>query len=283
MQQILNRPYDLIENKTFRFIFVFGGSLFTMMFLWVFEPYGFYNLSNFEKLRAIGYYLGAGLITMILQFYLFQDIIIKSYTLLNSILWILLSAILLSISGGIVNSMLFNDGKYFIYSILFFLKVVPSIQVIPLTIFILVHYNWLLKKHLKQAVHLNASLKQGRNTRVSIEKLVEINSDNKNESLKTSLDSLLFIVSMDNYIEVSLFENGSIIKKLIRYSLLRVEQDNVGIAELFRCHKSYIINKNMIESVVGNAAGYKLKLFNCEKHIPVSRKWKKEIQNILIN
>ena len=283
MKQKLNRPYDLIENKTFRFIFVFGGSIFGMIFLWIFEPYGFYNLSNYEKLRALGFYFGAGLIPMLLQFYVFQDIIIKKYTLLNTILWIVLSSILLSISGGIVNSMLFNDGKYIIFSVLFFLWVIPSIQVIPITIFILIHYNWSLKKHLKLAVELNSNLKQEKITQLSFEKIAEINSDNRKESLKISLDSLLFIVSVDNYIEVYLIENGNVNKKLVRYSLLRVEQDNMEIDELFRCHKSYIINKNKIESIVGNVAGYKLKLYNYDKQIPVSRKWNKEIQNVLIN
>ncbi len=283
MKQKLNRPYDLIENKTFRFILVFGGSIFGMIFILIFEPYGLYNLSIHEKLRAIGFYFGAGLIPMILQFYVFQDIIIKRYTILNTVLWILLSSILLSISGGIVNSMLFNDGKYIIFSILFFLWVIPSIQVIPMTIFILIHYNWSLKKHLRLAVKVNTALKQVNNTQTSIEKVVEINSDNKNESLIVSLDSLLFIVSVDNYIEVNLSENGSLNKKLVRYSLMRVEQENMKIDELFRCHKSYIVNKNKIESILGNAAGYKLKLTDYGKQIPVSRKWNKEILNTLIN
>ncbi|MFW6223042.1 MAG: LytTR family transcriptional regulator DNA-binding domain-containing protein [Bacteroidota bacterium] len=283
MRQKLNRPYDLIENKTFRFIFVFGGSIFGMIFLWIFEPYGFYKLSNYEKLRALGFYFGAGLIPLILQFYVFQDILIKKYTLLNTILWIVLSSILLSISGGIVNSILFNNGKYVIFSVLYFLWIIPSIQVIPISIIILLHYNWSLKKHLRLAVQVNSTLKHEKNTQVSIEKIAEINSDNKNESFKISLDSLLFLVSVENYIEVYLIENGNVNKKLVRYSLLRVEQDNMEIDELFRCHKSYIVNKNKIESILGNAAGYKLKLYDYDEQIPVSRKLNKEIQNVLIN
>jgi len=43
MKNILNRPYDLLESKVFRYLFVFGGSGFAFIFLWIFEPYGLYK------------------------------------------------------------------------------------------------------------------------------------------------------------------------------------------------------------------------------------------------
>jgi DNA-binding LytR/AlgR family response regulator len=69
---------------------------------------------------------------------------------------------------------------------------------------------------------------------------------------------------------------------MLRYTLSGVEKDNSGISEIFRCHKSYIINKNKISSITGNAAGYKLILLGYNTPIPVSRKWNKDIASITI-
>lgn len=281
MNNLLNRPYDLLERKRFRHIFVFGGSVFGMIFLWVFEPFGFYNLTNYEKLYAIGFYFVAGLIPLILQFYVFQDVVLKKYTLLNTVLWIVLSSVLLVVSGGIVNSILFNDGAYVIERFLFFLWVIPTIQVIPITVFILIHYNINLNKRLKIAMQVNNRLKPGACENTNNEKIVILNSNNKKEKTTVLLDSLLYVTSVDNYIEIHIIENNKVERKLLRYSLMNLKQDNSELKELFRCLKSFIVNKKKIESLVGNASGYKIKISYCDAIIPVSRKYNKVIHAII--
>ena len=92
---------------------------------------------------------------------------------------------------------------------------------------------------------------------------------------------MLFIATLDNYIELYTFEDAELSKKTIRYSLMKVEHDNKDHTDLFRCHKSYMVNKSNIESISGNAAGYKLKLLNYHDLIPVSRKWNKYIQTVV--
>jgi len=54
------------------------------------------------------------------------------------------------------------------------------------------------------------------------------------------------------------------------------------VTEIFRCHKSYIVNKVKIDSITGNAAGYKLKLKDYSEYIPISRKWNKKIKEICL-
>lgn len=280
MKNILNRPYDLLESKVFRYLFVFGGSGFAFLFLWIFEPYGLYNLTLIsEKILAIGLYTGIGLILMLIQFFLLQGFIIKDYTVIKTIGWIILSFLIIGTSSSIINSYLYNDGQFNLKGFFYFQGIILSINIIPVSLFVLVHYNITLKKRLKVATTINSSLVKRANPEINHEPLV-LNSENKNEGLTIEVDSLICICSVDNYIEINYLTNNITEKILLRYTLSGVEKDNVGVSEIFRCHKSYIVNKAKIMSIKGNAAGYQLILKGHENPIPVSRKWNKDIHSI---
>lgn len=283
MNRFFNQPYDLLERNNFRHIFVFGGITFAFFFMWVFEPFGLYNLSPItQKVKVIGLYLGCGLLLMILQFYILQDIVIKKHTVLKTIIWILLSFVILGLSTSTINDILFNNSAFSISSIIYFQGVILTLNIIPVSFFILLHYSWTLKKRLNRASQINSRI-ESQQSKIIENKKVVINSENKKERFEISLSKLLFVTSLDNYIEIYIWDNDSLQKKILRNSLIKLEQDNSGIDEIFRCHKSYIINKAKIESIIGNAAGYKLKLYDYDMLIPVSRKWNKDIQEVIIN
>ena len=281
MKNLLNRPYDLLESKTFRYWFIVGALLFGILFLWIFEPYGLYNLTTLDaKILAIGLYVGSGLLILLVQFLLLQDIFIRKYTLGITIFWIILSFLAIGTSSTIVNSFLFDHGKFRFAAFIYFQGAILSINIIPVSIFVLVHYNVTLQKRLKIASLLNSTL-TNRDQKPENNQQVVLNSENKNEGFVISIASLLYITSLDNYIDVYYSKNKLVEHKLIRYSLAGVEEDNRNIDEIFRCHKSYLVNKRKIESVSGNAAGYKIKLHDCDMLVPVSRKWNKNLSVLL--
>ena len=281
MKNLLDKPYDLLESKTFRYWFIVGVVLFGILFLWIFEPYGLYNLTTLHaKILAVGLYVGSGLVILIVQFLLLQNVFIRKYTLGITILWIMLSFMAIGTSSTLVNSFLFDHGRFRFAAFIYFQGVILSINIIPVSIFVLIHYNVTLQKRLKTASQLNnALIKREQNPEDNLQ--IVLNSENKNEGFMISIASLLYITSFDNYIDVYYFKNKLVEHKLIRYSLASVEEDNRNIDEIFRCHKSYLVNKLNIESVSGNAAGYKIKLHDCDMLIPVSRKWNKTLSVLL--
>lgn len=280
MKNILAKPYDLLESKLFKYLYVFGGSVFAFVFLWIFEPYGLYNLNLISaKILAIGLYIGVAMILVFIQIFLLQDIVIKKHTVIKTIAWILLSTLIVGTSSSIINAYLYNDGQFYLKSFFFFQGVILSINIIPVTLFVLIHYNITLKKRLKTASSINSSIVNKTELELNHKPLV-LNSENKNEGLTIEVDSLICISSVDNYIEITYFKNNVPEKVLLRYTLSGVEKDNTNVFEIFRCHKSYIVNKNKISSIKGNAAGYQLILKGHEKPIPVSRKWNKNIHAI---
>ncbi len=281
MINFLNKPYDLLESKTFRHLFVFGGAGFAFIFLWVFEPFGLYNLTTIpDKILAIGLYVGIGLLLMIFQVFPLQNLLIRKYTLGITILWLMLSFFVIGTSSSIINSILYNEGRFNFLGFIYFQGIILSINIIPVSIFVLIHYSLTLRRRLRVASNINDTLNTRDEKSENIQELV-IKSENKNEAFSLSIDSLLYITTQDNYIDIYYYKNNNIEHKLIRYSLANFEGDNRSNKNVFRCHKSFIVNKGKIESISGNAAGYRIKLFDCNMLIPVSRKWNKSLSTIV--
>ena len=71
-----------------------------------------------------------------------------------------------------------------------------------------------------------------------------------------------------NYIELFL-RNGSKTIKIL--TMKRLENILDSYPNYIRTHRSYIVNINQIDSITGNAQGYKLQIKDCVNIIPVSR------------
>lgn len=93
---------------------------------------------------------------------------------------------------------------------------------------------------------------------------LQINDGNKN---------FILAKSEGNYCYIYFLNEGVPEKKLIRISLVNVEEQLAGEQNIIRCHRSFIINKFYISSKKGNAQGYKLVLKYTDETIPVSRNY----------
>ena len=95
---------------------------------------------------------------------------------------------------------------------------------------------------------------------------------NKTPSYINELDvdsqNILYVKAEGNYIELFLSNGSKTLKRLTMKSLEDILDSYPGY---IKTHRSYIVNINQIDSVTGNAQGYKLQLKNCSNIIPVSR------------
>ena len=98
-------------------------------------------------------------------------------------------------------------------------------------------------------------------------------------SLKVSI--LLFVRSANNYIEVFWKEGDSFKSQMVRCSLTKAEEALKEYKFIFKCHRSYILNKNFVEKVEGNSQGYKVFLENINFPIPVSKNFVQKLNEIL--
>jgi len=159
-----------------------------------------------------------------------------------------------------------------------------SIGFFPITLSVVSIQLYLLKKYADSSGEINESIAASENRRKEVtEKLhnIFITSESGKEEIEIDLKDLLFIRSVDNYVEIYRKERDLVEIVLLRGSLKRIEEDLKAYPYLFRCHRTYLVNVNNISGVKGNSQGYKLIYEGVESIIPVSRNSSKRLLDLL--
>ena len=143
-------------------------------------------------------------------------------------------------------------------------------ELLIITIIPLVLVLWYLEISLFQTTYKsitirNLSQDQSETTDITI------SSDASKKELVLDIRDLLLIEAEDNYSRVYLKDGAGVKKVLFRSTLKKMHDQLAGVDNIFRCHRSYLINANSVESISGKAQNYRLKISGVNKQIPVSR------------
>lgn len=99
--------------------------------------------------------------------------------------------------------------------------------------------------------------------------------------LRIDASNLRFVEAMQNYVTVWFVQNGELQKEVLRTTLTATEKQ-VENTDVIRCHRSYLVNVDCIETVSGNAQGLKLKLRDVtDVEVPVSRSFIPAVRALL--
>lgn len=109
---------------------------------------------------------------------------------------------------------------------------------------------------------------------------VSIETDVKSEKFPLDSTSFLYAKAEGNYVEIYLPKENDIIKLTKRISLKNLETQLSNFSFIIKTHRSILLNVNFIESVSGNAQGYKVRLKNCIETVPVSRNYIQSFEKI---
>ncbi len=103
---------------------------------------------------------------------------------------------------------------------------------------------------------------------------VTIQSDSPQDQIRFRIQEFLYAKVDGNYIGFYLLsENGEVKRHIKRNTLLNVEKQLKDVPNIIRVHRSYLVNICKVESVSGNAQGYRLGIKNCDAVVPVSRSY----------
>lgn len=290
MKNILNwlsTPYYF--NPTIKFklkVSLFHG-LFIFLFLYLFRPF---YLAEFEII-ILEYTLGIGIIAFLGTFIVlyFPALIFKEY--FNEDNWTIgRNLFLMVIAITFIGILLWYFGEMYKepyhlkkLSLLQFLSYTFLVSLIPLTFFIFINEKNVREKREKKVFEIKEiNRKKEINTSKKLTKEISIHSDNGKENITFHIDNLVYITSQGNYASFFLKNEGDLQEKILRVTLTKIATELKEYSYIIRCHKSYIVNINIINDIYGNARGYLLKSVFIPIDIPVSRSFSRESLQKLI-
>ncbi|MGB0521496.1 MAG: LytTR family transcriptional regulator DNA-binding domain-containing protein, partial [Flammeovirgaceae bacterium] len=275
----LHKPYPLLSSTRSKTLLVCGFSLFTYIFLLIYQPFGAAEISDGQPLFLAGFGLN---VLLALSFnYFLLPVLFKSlfnpetWQIKKELIYILWSFLLISTLNYAYNSSVGRDIAPQ-HSLLGFIGITFSIGVFPLLIQIYLTEKFLFKQNQLAAEKLSQKRPKTVASPSSKKRFSIIPETVNAPSLSLNLASFLFATSDNNYTTVFYLEEDRVQQQLLRISLKKVEQQLNEFPELIRCHRSYLVNKLQIEQVIGNARSLNLQLKAYPQTIPVSRSFPKE-------
>lgn len=284
MRSYLLQPYPHTDRKGLKTQLraAFLVSIGVLFSLGVFQPFGLSEWKGADLWQTIaGYVLICFVVTtanavwpVIFPAFFKED----NWTVWKEISWLAWNIF----SVGLANTAYSNLTDVAHVQVSEMLWITFLVAVLPVSLMVSINYVYHLKKNLTLAGDLNNDLHyyQQQHPLTNTASLVTphqpvailfLPSDEKSGGLQIAAEALVLLKADDNYVEVHYFTGKCLQKTLLRNSLKNIEQQLAGFPQFFRCHRSYIVNLDQAENIIGNAQGAKLTFRHTALQAPVSR------------
>jgi len=166
-----------------------------------------------------------------------------------------------------------------------------AVAVLPVSIYILIKQNLLLKKFREQASNIETKLQEKKKQHESgpgdpqspDPSMITLTGDYQQERLELSPNELYVVASASNYVKLFHRRREKLEYSIIRSTLKKTEETLLPYSNFFKCHRAYIINLDKVSHVDGNAQGYRIKIDGYDDLIPVSRNLNSEFSDKLLS
>ncbi len=190
--------------------------------------------------------------------------VIKVYSRWVIYIWTLWSVVWLSTGIFFYYNFLGNWHDFILSSYFEFIGNIGSMSIIP----IVGIYFYLRIKGLKQT--LNQDYKSPEPN--SQNTIINITAENGKDKLSLPLANMVYLEAEDNYVAVHHLKDDKLVKTLIRKSLKSVQEEKLN-PQLFRCHRSFMINLVHLQHLQGNKNKLNVQLAYVNTPIAVSRQY----------
>lgn len=275
----LQKPYPFLSSLKARILLILVSSIFVYFFLLIYQPFGGAEVPDkptFFMGFAISVFIGLASNYLLFPTLFPKWFVPEEWTIRKEILLLGGALFLISILNYLYNSII---GANYApqHSLLEFIGITLAIGVFPILGLIFFIELYMRRRNEDVAKKLSIPLQISPDKKVPQE-IVNISSDNLKEgAFSLQLESFLFASAEGNYCTLFFLENEQLQRKLLRLNMKNLEGQFQAFPSVIRCHRSYLINKEKIKQMKGNARSLVLNMEGYQGEIPVSRAFSKEM------
>lgn len=262
IQQLLAKPFPQ-EESLWSTVKIAGGiSIFVAFFLYLFEPFGLHTLESNKLLICLGFGLASFCASVSYEVLMVKGLKFKgefaNFTFGRWVLYLIGVMVCISLANFLfIRLVYFGDIHWALYP-----KMLMSTFAIGL--FPILFLGGLAVLRLERKYQIVAA-------EFIRKKPDELES--KGILFGIPVEQVRYIEAMQNYIKIGHITREGEFKEQTERATLKGFSDEIQSDKILRCHRSYMINTQSINSASGNSQGLQLVLDGCEKQIPVSRSY----------
>lgn len=251
---------------------VIGFSVFTYLFLLLYQPYGAAEIPGKTSfLAGFGFCV---FVVLLFSYFALPKLFPKwfeaeRWQISREIIYLSFSFLGIAVLNYIYNSTVGRDIAP-PFGLFAFIGITVSIGIFPLLV--LLYFNERRLSSSNQELADSVQIPEPLSGAQSALNLLIEASTFTTPKWEMPLEEFVYAVAEDNYTTVHFQRSGEPGRRLLRLSLKGLEEQLGSHPEIVRCHRSYLINRTHLIAAEGNARSLYLRLRHAEASIPVSRK-----------
>jgi DNA-binding LytR/AlgR family response regulator len=260
-------PSYLVEKRNIIRLILFT-SLFALVFINIYSPFGANKWYNVDKLEFLFYsslvILTGVLVVVISRIVMYHVCLKKRITLLQYMAWIMVEVILMAMFYTSFEKFILKDNRLVEDIFKLSARNTALILLLPYSILWL-YFSWHDKNEkIKKLGDIQAFSDNPRD-------MIPFYDDKSVLKFSVKKENLMYIESTENYVNIFYLNKGKISRYLLRDTMKKMEEMFQG-TEIIRCHRSYMVNFEKVKVIRKDRDGFKLELDDQSvMDIPVSK------------
>ena len=260
-------PHYLNEKGNIIRLIIFT-SLFALVFINIYEPFGadrWYNLTKLQFFTYSSLTILTGVLVVVISRIIMYNVSKRhSVRIWQYLVWIFAEVLSMSLFYGLFQKVILKDPRIFSDLVKSSSRYTALVLLLPYSVLWL-YFSWRDKK--EQIERLAEGQLSPANTR----DMIPFYDDRGMLKFSVKKENLLYLESAENYVSICYLNKGKVSKYLLRDTLKRVEESFAG-SDVIRCHRSFMVNFEKVKVIRRDRDGLKLELDNLsEGDIPVSK------------
>jgi hypothetical protein len=256
---------------------IFFTSLFALIFINIYSPFGADRWFNLTKLEFFTYssltILTGVLVVVISRIIMYFVCKRHNINIWQYLLWIFTEILFMAMFYALFEKFILKDNRIFPDLVKISAQNTALVLLLPYSVMWL-YFSWQDKKEqIIRMAGLQAFSSNPRN-------MIPFYDDKAILKFSVKKESLLFLEAAENYVNICYFDKGKVSKYLLRNTLKNMEEIFDG-TEIVRCHRSYMVNFDKVKVIRKDKDGLTLELdIPAAKDIPVSKTYVDSVMQV---
>lgn len=257
-------------------------AIFSLAFVNLYKPF---ESARWVDVTEVGYFLYSCLFVFVgicviaisrILMYIFVGRVSLSY--LEYIIWLIMEVVILSGFYTLYVIWVNPSLDFFNYD-----DLITVFREVNINTFLVVFIPYLVSWLYINNISLRKKLVELENLGKSQVGIVNFTDEKGENKLSLSTDSLIYIESADNYVEIYYISQHKLNKFLLRNSMKRMEELFVD-TNICRCHRSFIVNMQHVTAMRRNADELEIEFKIPDiKKIPISKTYVKKVSEMFMH
>ena len=260
-------PHYLNEKGNIIRLIIFT-SLFALVFINIYEPFGAVRWYNLTKLQFFTFssltILTGVLVVVISRIIMFNVSKRYSIRIWQYLVWIFAEVFSMSLFYGLFQKVVLKDHRIFTDLVESSSRYTALVLLLPYSVLWL-YFSWRDKKEQIE------KLAEGQSMQANSRDMIPFYDEKGLLKFSVKKENLLYLESAENYVSICYLNKGKVAKYLLRDTLKKVEEIFAG-TDVIRCHRSYMVNFEKVKVIRRDRDGLKLEIDSLsDGDIPVSK------------